>query len=94
MEREQRIRGYDTGEGDYVEISEEDLDSVEIESTKTIDMDTFVEADQIDRVYFDSCYFCAPDDKTLPPSSVSQGHLFMRPRPLSGQAIFSRTASG
>ena len=31
---------------------------------------------------------------TLPPSSVSQGRLFMRPRPLSGQAISSRTASG
>lgn len=63
VERDDRIRGYDLGDDRYVTVSEEEFDAVEIASTHMIDIDRFVEAEEIDRVYFDDCFFCAPDDE-------------------------------
>lgn len=55
-----QARAYAKGEDDYVILEDEDLDSVQLESTRTIDIDEFVEADTIEWVYFDSPYFVVP----------------------------------
>src|SRR3569832_585880 len=39
----------------------EELDEIEIESSKTVDIDGFVDAAEIDPIYFDSMYYLAPD---------------------------------
>lgn len=56
-------KGYERGENDYVLLEDEDLDAVQLESTRTIDIDEFVEADTIEWVYYDSPYFVAPADE-------------------------------
>ena len=63
VEREDRARGYQLAKNDYLVIEEEDLDSVEIESSHTIDIESFVPRSEIDPVYLDSSYYLAPNDK-------------------------------
>src|SRR5690606_31569659 len=54
VDEDDRTKAYEKGEDDYVILEEEDLDSVQLESTRTIDIDQFVEADTIEWVYYDS----------------------------------------
>jgi Ku protein len=56
-------RGYELSKGKYVEIDPEELDAVEVEATRTIDIDTLVPAEEIDRRYYDKPYYVAPNGK-------------------------------
>jgi DNA end-binding protein Ku len=57
------IKGYEVAKGEYVEITDEELASVALESTKTIDIDEFVPRDEIDELYNIRPYYIAPDGK-------------------------------
>src|SRR5271166_2863327 len=50
VEREDRVRGFPISKNDYLEIEEEDLDAIEIESSHTIDIESFVPRNEIDPV--------------------------------------------
>jgi DNA end-binding protein Ku len=59
--REDAARGYEVGKGQYLIVEDEELDAVQIESTRTIDIDQFVPKSEIDERYIDSPYYIAPD---------------------------------
>lgn len=61
VEKEQKGRGYEVSKGEYVQIEKEELESVQLESNHTIDIDNFVPRDEIDRRYLDSPYYMVPD---------------------------------
>jgi DNA end-binding protein Ku len=63
VEGEQKARGYELKKGEYVEVDKEELEAVQIESTHTIDIDSFVPLDEIDKRYIDRPYCIAPDGK-------------------------------
>src|SRR6266403_1570475 len=63
VETEQKGRGYEVTKGEYVEIEKDELEAVQIESTHTIDIDSFVPRDEIDKRYLDNPYYIAPDGK-------------------------------
>jgi DNA end-binding protein Ku len=63
VEREDRVRGFQVAKNDYLEIEEEDLDAIEIESSHTIDIESFIPRSEIDPVYLDSSHYMAPSDK-------------------------------
>ena len=63
VEGEQKGRGYEVSKGEYVEIEKDELEAVQIESTHTIDIDSFVPRDEIDKRYLDHPYYIAPDGK-------------------------------
>jgi DNA end-binding protein Ku len=63
VESEQKGRGYELAKGEYVEIEREELDAVQIESNHTIDIDSFVPKDEIDKRYINHPYYIAPDGK-------------------------------
>lgn len=63
VEREQKGRGYEVSKGKYVEIDEDELDAVQLESTHTIEIDEFVPEDEIDQRYLDRTYYIAPNGK-------------------------------
>jgi len=63
IERSQLVKGYEVSKGEYVLLSDEEIKSVKLESTKTIDIERFVPAADIDRLYWDNPYFLAPDGK-------------------------------
>ncbi len=56
-------RGYEVSKGVYVMVEDEELDAVAIESSHTIDIDSFVPRAQIDKRYLDSPYYIVPDDR-------------------------------
>jgi DNA end-binding protein Ku len=64
VEKEDKGRGYELSKGKYVEIDPEELEAVQIESTHTVDIDTFVPADEIDKRYYDRPYYIVPNGKT------------------------------
>jgi DNA end-binding protein Ku len=63
VEADQKGRGYELSKGKYVEIEPEELEAVQIESNHTIDIDSFVPRDEIDRRYLNHPYYIAPDGK-------------------------------
>src|SRR6202047_1827959 len=63
VENDQKGRGYELKKGEYVEIEKEELEAVQIESNHTIDIDSFVPREEIDKRYFNHPYYIAPDGK-------------------------------
>lgn len=61
--REDRIKGYEVEKGRYVEVTDEELEDVALESTHTIDIERFVPRAEIDRRYLDQPYYLVPSDK-------------------------------
>jgi DNA end-binding protein Ku len=55
--------GYEIGKGQYVDVEEQELEKIRIESTHTIDIDTFVPRSEVDDRYLDSPYYVAPTEK-------------------------------
>jgi DNA end-binding protein Ku len=56
-------RGYEVGKGQYIVIDDEELEKIQIESTHTIDIDTFVPRQEVDERYLEAPYYLAPTDK-------------------------------
>ena len=61
IDRADLVKGYQFEKDRYVVVTDEELEEIEIESSKTIDIDGFVDAGEIDPIYFDSTYYLAPD---------------------------------
>src|SRR5215475_8181525 len=61
IDRADLVKGYQFEKDRYVVVTPEELESVQVESSKTIDIDGFVDAGEIDPIWFDSPYFLAPD---------------------------------
>lgn len=64
VEKEQKGRGYEVAKGEYVPIEKEELEAVQLESNHTLDIDSFVPREEIDRRYLDNPYYIVPDGKT------------------------------
>lgn len=60
---DQEVRGYETGEGRYVVLEEDEIAAVALESTRTIDIETFVPRDSISWIWLDKPHYLAPDGK-------------------------------
>ncbi len=54
------IKGYEYAEGEYVVLSDEDLRRANPESTQTIDILAFVDAEEVPLIYYDQPYYLAP----------------------------------
>ncbi len=63
VEGEQKGRGYELQKGTYVEVEPDELEAVRIESSHSIDIDSFVPREEIDRRYLNHPYYIAPDGK-------------------------------
>src|SRR6266404_4626373 len=63
VEGDQKGRGYELKKGEYVEVEKDELEAVQIESNHTIDIDSFVPKDEIDKRYLNNPYYIAPDGK-------------------------------
>jgi DNA end-binding protein Ku len=57
-----QVKGYPRGEGDYVQLTEEELDSVALDSTRTIDIGTFVDEGSIPWIWQDRAHYLMPSD--------------------------------
>jgi DNA end-binding protein Ku len=55
------VKGYELGPDTYVTVSPEELNALDPKATKSIDIEDFVDLDQIDPIYYDHPYYLAPD---------------------------------
>jgi len=63
LDRKELVKGYEIEKGRYVTLTPEEIESVRLESTKTIDIEHFVPAGDIDRLYWEHPYYLVPDGK-------------------------------
>ena len=62
VDEDDEVKGYARGEDDYVLLEDEELESVALESARTIDIERFVPADSIDWIWYDTPYYLTPND--------------------------------
>ena len=63
VDKEDIGRGYEVAKGQYLLVEDEELEKVQIESTHTIEVDSFVPRPEIDDRYLESPYYIAPTDQ-------------------------------
>jgi DNA end-binding protein Ku len=63
VDRSSLVKGYAVEKNNYVLFSDEDLQSVKLETTRTLDIERFVPVDHIDRLYWDTPYVLVPTDR-------------------------------
>jgi DNA end-binding protein Ku len=63
-------KGYQLDSGDYVLIGDDELAALDPEATRTIDIEQFVDLDEIDPLYFDSAYYLTPDKAARKPYAL------------------------
>jgi DNA end-binding protein Ku len=61
VDTEDQVKGY--AEDNFITVQDEELDAIKIESTRMIDIDSFVPRKEIDPAYIDAPYYIAPEDK-------------------------------
>ena len=61
VERDDLVKGYQYEKDQYVVFTDEDFDKVQIDSSKAIVIEKFVDAKEVDPIYFESPYYVAPD---------------------------------
>ena len=61
VERSDLVKGYEYEKDQYVIFTDEDFEKVQIESSKAIVIEKFVDAADVDEIYYDSPYYLAPD---------------------------------
>jgi DNA end-binding protein Ku len=62
VERSEIVKGYEYDKDQYVLFKEEELDKIEPESARSMEILEFVKIDEIDPLYYDSSYYMTPED--------------------------------
>jgi DNA end-binding protein Ku len=60
--QEEIVKGYDLGGGEYVQLTADDFAAAAQENHRTITIQDFVPADQIDPIYFERTYYLGPQE--------------------------------
>jgi len=61
VERADIVKGYEVEKGQYVVITDEEIQNVKLSTTRTLDIERFVDEADIDRLYWNDPYFLTPD---------------------------------
>jgi len=61
VEQDDIIKGYEQSKGSYIELEPEELEAVQLESTRMIDIEQFVPKKEIDDLYMGNPYYIVPD---------------------------------
>jgi DNA end-binding protein Ku len=62
VNEDDEVKGYPRGENDYVMLEDEEIEAVALESTRTIDIETFVPRETIAWIWYDTPHYLVPDD--------------------------------
>lgn len=62
VDRDEIIKGFEIAKGDYVLLDDEEIESVKLESKRTLELVQFVDADAIDVLYYEKPYYVVPAD--------------------------------
>jgi DNA end-binding protein Ku len=62
VERKDLVKGYELEKNKYIVLDNDELDAVKLETTHTIEIERFVDADEIDRLFWNQPYYMVPND--------------------------------
>jgi DNA end-binding protein Ku len=62
VDPEEIRKGYEVEKGEYVLLEDREIESVKLESKKTLELTQFVDANEIDVLYFEKPYYVVPAD--------------------------------
>ncbi|WIY53569.1 Ku protein [Devosia sp. YIM 151766] len=62
VDEDDEVKGYQRGEDDYVMLEDDEIAAVALESTRTIDIDSFVPRDSIEWIWYDKPHYLTPND--------------------------------
>lgn len=62
VDAEHKGRGYEVDKGVFIQVEDDEIEALQVESKHTIEIDSFVPAAQIDKRYYDSPYYVFPND--------------------------------
>ena len=63
VERNEIVKGYEYEDDQYLLFTPEELDNIEPESGRTMEIQEFVKLDEVDPLYFESSYYLTPEDE-------------------------------
>lgn len=63
VDKDEIIKGFEYEKGDYVLLTDDEIDAVRLETRKTMELTQFVGACEIDPIYYDKSYFVVPTDE-------------------------------
>jgi DNA end-binding protein Ku len=67
VENDDIVKGYEIAPGQYVVVDDEDVKSLAPKASRTIEIEDFVDLEQIDPLYFEQPYYLAPEEQALKP---------------------------
>ena len=70
VEQDELVRAYEVSKDNYVELTDEELAALPLPSKHTIELSAFVEAAQIDPIYYEKSYYLEPDETGLKPYAL------------------------
>ena len=62
VDKDEIMKGFEYEKGDYVLLTDDEIDAVKLETRKTLELTQFVGAHEIDPIYYDKPYFVVPAD--------------------------------
>ena len=70
VEWDEVVRGYEYAKDEYVVMTEEDFEKLPLPSKQTVELAAFVNAEQIDPIYYQKTYYLEPDEKGVKPYAL------------------------
>jgi DNA end-binding protein Ku len=89
VDRTETVKGYEVGKGQFVVITDEELDSVAVERRRTIDIVSFIDIDEVDPVYYDRTYYVAPQEAANKPYTLLLEALKQTGKAAVGKLVLS-----
>src|SRR5688572_21406917 len=62
VDGDDEVKGYETEAGQFITLEDDEVESVGLESTRTISIETFVPANAIEWIWYDKPHYLLPDD--------------------------------
>ncbi|MBS1714844.1 MAG: Ku protein [Armatimonadetes bacterium] len=70
LEPEDIVRGFEVSKGQYVTVTDADLDKLPVSSKHTIEITSFVDEDDVDPLYYDASYYLEPSEAGVKPFAL------------------------
>ena len=82
VDRDEIVKGYEVSKGHYVLLDPEEIESVKLESRKTLDLVQFVDIADIDPMYFEKPYYVIPADDL-----AEEAFVVLRQEPAADESV-------
>ena len=89
VERTETVKGYEVGKGQFVVVTDEELESVAVERRRTIDIVSFIDIEEVDPVYYDRTYYVAPQEAANKPYTLLLEALKQTGKAAVGKIVLS-----